>query len=45
MMRFAISILPDDRTDLERMNLEGLLTSFKEAEYIYEKRKEGVKPS
>jgi len=39
-MRFALSVLLDDRSDLERMPLEQLLTSFKEAEYIYEKKKE-----
>jgi hypothetical protein len=45
LMRFSISILPDTRSDLECMPLEQLLTSFKEAEYLYEKRKEGTKPS
>lgn len=44
-MRFTISVLPDNREDLIKMNLTGLLTSFKEAEYIYNKQKEGNKPS
>lgn len=45
LMRFALSVLPDDRSDLERMPLEQLLTSFKEAEYIYEKKKEAQRTS